>query len=184
MARIGLGFDTGGTYTDAVIMDLDTSEILARSKSLTTRNDLSIGISGAISKFDKDLLKNVSTVSLSSTLATNSIVEGKGCRVGLICIGSPITTTTTVDKSITVSGGHKPNGTESEPLDEESVEKFLKSVKGQVDCIAVTGFMSVRNPKHEQRVKEMARQILNIPTVCGYELSSVLGFNERESPVS
>ncbi|MBQ8643422.1 MAG: hydantoinase/oxoprolinase family protein, partial [Candidatus Methanomethylophilaceae archaeon] len=85
MARIGLGFDTGGTYTDAVIMDLDTSEILARSKSLTTRNDLSIGISGAISKFDKDLLKNVSTVSLSSTLATNSIVEGKGCRVGLIC---------------------------------------------------------------------------------------------------
>ncbi|MBR1973078.1 MAG: hypothetical protein IKA33_00145, partial [Candidatus Methanomethylophilaceae archaeon] len=50
MSNIGLGFDTGGTYTDAVIMDLDTSEILARSKSLTTRNDLSIGISGAISK--------------------------------------------------------------------------------------------------------------------------------------
>ena len=179
MSNIGLGFDTGGTYTDAVIMDLDTSEILARSKSLTTRNDLSIGISGAISKFDKDLLKNVSTVSLSSTLATNSIVEGKGCRVGLICVGESLSVTTVVDKSITVSGGHKANGTEDQPLDIASIEKFLNSIRGKVDSIAVTSFMSVRNPEHEQIVKKMAREILNVPTVCGYELSSALGFNER-----
>ena len=80
MSRIGLGFDTGGTYTDAVIMELDAGEILARSKSLTTRYDLSVGIRGAIENFDRELLAKVDTVSLSSTLATNSIVEGKGCR--------------------------------------------------------------------------------------------------------
>ena len=73
MSRLGLGFDTGGTYTDAVIMDLDTGEIFERAKSLTTRNDLSIGIKGAIAEFDKSLLSEVVTVCLSSTLATNSI---------------------------------------------------------------------------------------------------------------
>ncbi len=87
VSRIGLGFDTGGTYTDAVIMDLESGELLARNKALTTRNDLSIGIRNAIADFDRSLLDRVSTVSMSSTLATNSIVEGKGCRVGLVCIG-------------------------------------------------------------------------------------------------
>ena len=179
MSRIGLGFDTGGTYTDAVVMDLDTDEIFARSKSLTTRQDLSIGIRGAIQNFDRDLLKKVTTVCLSSTLATNSIVEGKGCRVGLICMGSDLTIKANVDESITISGSHSPTGKQTEPLDEESARMFLESIKGKVDCVAVTGFMSVRNPKHEQKVKAMAREILGVPTVCGYELSSGLGFNER-----
>ncbi len=179
MRRIGLGFDTGGTYTDAVIMDMDTGEIHARSKSLTTRQDLSIGIRGALANFDRALLDEISTVSLSSTLATNSIVEGKGCRVGLICMGSNLTIVANVDESITIAGSHTPTGKESEPLDEEAAEKFLRSIKGKVDSIAVTGFMSVRNPKHEQRIKEMAKEILGVPTVCGYELSSGLGFNER-----
>jgi N-methylhydantoinase A/oxoprolinase/acetone carboxylase beta subunit len=179
MSRIGLGFDTGGTYTDAVIMDLDTYEILARSKSLTTRNDLSLGIRGAIEGFDRELLDRISTVSLSSTLATNSIVEGKGCRVGLICMGDELSIEAHVDEKITLNGFITPAGKEEEPLDEEGARRFLESVRGKVDCIAVNGFMSVRNPKHELRIKEMAREILGIPTVCGHELSSGLGFNER-----
>lgn len=179
MSRIGLGFDTGGTYTDAVIMELDAGEILARSKSLTTRYDLSVGIRGAIENFDRELLAKVDTVSLSSTLATNSIVEGKGCRVGLICMGSQLTINANVDYSVSIAGSYSPTGKEMEPLDEDAARKFLESVRGKVDSIAVTGFMSVRNPKHEQRVKEMAREILGVPTVCGYELSSTLGFNER-----
>lgn len=179
MSRIGLGFDTGGTYTDAVIMELDEGVILARSKSLTTRYDLAVGIRGAIENFDRDLLHKVDTVSLSSTLATNSIVEGKGCRVGLICMGSQLTITANVDYSISIAGSYSPTGKETEPLDEDAARKFLESLRGKVDSIAVNGFMSVRNPKHEQRIKEMAKEILGVPTVCGYELSSTLGFNER-----
>ena len=179
MSRLGLGFDTGGTYTDAVIMDLDSGEILERSKSLTTRSDLSIGIKGAIAEFDKDLLSKVVTVCLSSTLATNSIVEGKGCRVGLVLIGSQITVSANVDYSIMIKGSHTATGKVDEPLDIEAARKFLTSIKGKVDCIAVTGFMSVRNPEHEQEVAAMAKEILKVPVVCGYELSSGLGFNER-----
>ena len=84
---IGLGLDTGGTYTDAVLMEMSDGSVLCKAKSLTTREDLCIGIRGSISGFDRKLLSKVCTVSLSSTLATNSIVEGKGCRVGLVCIG-------------------------------------------------------------------------------------------------
>ena len=179
MSRIGLGFDTGGTYTDAVIMDLETDTILARNKALTTRFDLSVGIRNAIAGFDRDLLDRVSTVSLSSTLATNFIVEGKGCRVGLVCIGHDLDIDAKVDEIVTVDGFFTPLGKEEEALDEEKVREFLESIRGKVDCIAVTGFMSVRNPKHEIRVKELAKEILGIPTVCGHDLSSGLGFNER-----
>ena len=59
-------------------MDLDSGKIICKAKSLTTREDLSIGIRGSIAGFDADLLKQVGVVSMSSTLATNSVVEGKG----------------------------------------------------------------------------------------------------------
>ncbi|MCH2329810.1 MAG: hypothetical protein MK310_10800, partial [Rhodobacterales bacterium] len=42
-----LGVDTGGTYTDAVILR-DETEVIASAKSLTTRHDLSFGISEVI----------------------------------------------------------------------------------------------------------------------------------------
>ena len=38
-----LGIDTGGTYTDAVILR-DEEEVIASAKSLTTRHDLAEGI--------------------------------------------------------------------------------------------------------------------------------------------
>lgn len=44
----GLGIDTGGTYTDAVIMDLRTDGVLAKAKARTTHDDLSIGLRKAI----------------------------------------------------------------------------------------------------------------------------------------
>ena len=84
-----LGIDTGGTYTDAVIYS-EEHGIVAKAKSLTTRHDLSIGISGALesvlaeSAIDPSAIR---LVSLSTTLATNALVEGQGGRAGLIMIG-------------------------------------------------------------------------------------------------
>ena len=42
-----LGVDTGGTYTDAVILE-DEERVIAISKALTTHCDLSLGIGSAI----------------------------------------------------------------------------------------------------------------------------------------
>ena len=177
--KIGLGMDTGGTYTDAVIMDLDTGKVLDKAKSMTTREDLCIGIRGAIEGIGEEYLRDVSVVALSSTLATNSVVEGKGCRVGLVCIGGDYNRAVNADYSVRVAGGHDYHGDPNEPLDVDAVRGFLESVRGRIDGLAVSGYLSIRNPEHEDAVREMAKDILGVPVVCGHELSSSLGFSER-----
>jgi N-methylhydantoinase A/oxoprolinase/acetone carboxylase beta subunit len=85
---IALGIDTRGTYTDAILVNYDNSESLAGAKALTTPHDFSIGIREAVVKV---LSQNTHTVSpdvielvgLSTTLATNAIVEGHGSPVCL-----------------------------------------------------------------------------------------------------
>ena len=87
--RLRLGFDTGGTYTDAVLYS-PARGIVASAKALTTRHDLSIGISGAALAVLEKAGANpadIGLVSMSTTLATNALVEGQGGRVALIGIG-------------------------------------------------------------------------------------------------
>ena len=84
-----LGVDTGGTYTDAVLI-CDEETVIASAKSLTTRHDLAIGIGGAIQAVLAESGANPSDItlaSLSTTLATNALVEGQGERIGLVYIG-------------------------------------------------------------------------------------------------
>ena len=76
-----IGLDTGGTYTDAALLDAAGGRVLATGKSLTTRDDLSIGLGGAIAKILQDFdgpASDIGMVSLSTTLATNAVVEGVG----------------------------------------------------------------------------------------------------------
>ena len=87
---LGLGVDTGGTFTDAAIVDLDTKKVLVKAKARTTYHDLSIGIIGAIDAAVKGNGVNpgdIKLVGLSTTLATNAILQGRGGDVGLIGIG-------------------------------------------------------------------------------------------------
>lgn len=174
-----LGIDTGGTYTDAVIIDFSTGRILSKAKSQTTYDDLSLGIDSAIGGLDGKYLREVQMVSMSSTLATNSIVEGKGGRVGLVGVGLDFDRSVSVDMMCTVKGRYNLHGRQTETMDEEKVKEFLESAKGKIDALAVSGYLSVRNPYHEMRVKTLSDQILGVPVVCGHQLSVSLGFDER-----
>ena len=82
-----LGIDTGGTFTDAVIIDLKTKKIQASAKAETTHDNLIEGITNAIHALEFDAFDQISYASLSTTLATNAIVENRGCRVGLLLMG-------------------------------------------------------------------------------------------------
>ena len=84
---IAIGIDTGGTCTDAVLYDLSEKRELSFAKSPTTHGRLEDGITAALRSLDQDLVKEADYVSLSTTLATNACVEGKGCRAKLILIG-------------------------------------------------------------------------------------------------
>lgn len=177
--NLGLGIDTGGTYTDSVIIDLDTKEILCKAKALTTREDLAIGIADSVDALDSKLFPHIKLVSLSSTLATNSVVEGKGGRVGLIVVGRKFDRSIDVERFYEARGGHTVNGLEQEPLDKEGCLNFIRSVKDEVDAFAISSYFSVRNPSHEQDLKRLVKSETNLPVVCGHELSMRLGFPER-----
>ncbi len=73
-----IGLDTGGTYTDAALFDVNQRVVRTTAKALTTRKDLSIGLGVAIAKvlevYD-GTPDNIQLVSLSTTLATNAVVE-------------------------------------------------------------------------------------------------------------
>lgn len=86
--RIGIGIDTGGTYTDAVAFDFEERKVLAKGKSRTTKEDLSVGITGALDFISADLRQSAEFIALSTTLATNACVENKGCRARLVLMGT------------------------------------------------------------------------------------------------
>ena len=82
-----IGLDAGGTYTDAALLDVERNIVRATAKTLTTHDNLSLGLSEAIgmvlAAFDGKS-NDIQLISLSTTFATNAVVEGVSGRVGLL----------------------------------------------------------------------------------------------------
>lgn len=177
---LGLGIDTGGTYTDAAIMDMANGTVIESNKALTTYPDLIRGINNSIEGLSPEHLKSIKFVSVSTTLATNTTLEGKGYPAGLILIGHTIPKKLASRYVISIRGGHDSNGNEIAPLEElETVREFVRQVKDKVAAFAVSGYFGVRNPEHELKVKEVIQETTDMPVVCGHELSMSLGAYER-----
>ncbi|WP_227762050.1 hydantoinase/oxoprolinase N-terminal domain-containing protein [Zhaonella formicivorans] len=174
-----LGIDTGGTYTDGVVVELAGKKIISRAKALTTREDLALGIANCINNLSFMDFKKISVVSLSTTLATNAIVEGRGCEVGLILIGHQPVQKLPVEHFAVVPGGHDIKGKPLAPLDMEKTREAIKEFKGKVGAVAISGYLSVRNPEHELIVRDLVQEILDVPVVCAHQLTTSLGFHER-----
>ncbi|MEK4535434.1 hydantoinase/oxoprolinase family protein [Peribacillus sp. FSL K6-1552] len=174
-----LGIDTGGTYTDGVIVEYGDKKILHKAKSLTTREDLTIGIEKCMRNLNFRDFGNISLVSLSTTLATNAIVEGKGCKTGVILIGDWPKGKLPSDNIVLLDGKFDIKGRVIKNLEGQQVGDAIEQFRGKVDAIAISGYASVRNPEHELYVKSKVREMLNIPVACGHELTSSLGFYER-----
>ncbi|WNY23771.1 hypothetical protein MmiHf6_10860 [Methanimicrococcus hongohii] len=179
--KLGLGIDTGGTYTDAVLMDLETGSIIEKSKSLTTHSNLVTGITKSIEGLSESHFKDVKFTSVSTTLATNTTLEGKGYPCGLILIGYSISGDLPVSDVLEIRGGHDADGNElDDPMkDLKELREFIRETKGSVASYAVSSFFSVRNPEHELLIKEKIAELTDQPVVCGHELSRALGVYER-----
>lgn len=177
-----VGVDAGDTFTDAVLFDQEEERVEEVTKVRTTHDDLSRGIFEAIDEvigeIDPD---NVIQVSLSSTLATNSIVEGRGGPVGLLTLGWEPSEDQEFPRSRRgyVPGRFNPRGEELEPLDEERAASLVEEWKDQVVGFAVSGYFGVRNPSHENRVQKIIEEITGKPIITGHDLSPQLGFYER-----
>ncbi|MEL7166255.1 MAG: hydantoinase/oxoprolinase family protein [Pseudomonadota bacterium] len=182
-----LGVDTGGTYTDAVLMQGE-ARVLARAKALTTRHDLAEGIGaavGAVLEASGVAPGDVAMASLSTTLATNALVEGQGGRAALIYVGfdkAPAATPGLAealgdDPVCVLAGGHRHDGAEAAALDEVALRGFLDGC--EVSGFAVAAQFGTRNPAHEQRVAEIVRDMTGAPVSASHQLSSKLGGPKR-----
>ena len=174
-----LGMDTGGTYTDGVILDGSSRKILCKAKALTTKDDLTIGLKNCLKNLEFDKMEEVSLVSLSTTLATNAIVEGRGGKVALIYMGVELEDEVPAEYTVKVKGRFDIMGRLKEKIDKDEVREVLTSLKGKVDAIAISGYASVRNSDHENEIKAIADEILNVPVICAHQLTSALGFQHR-----
>ncbi|WP_442579692.1 hydantoinase/oxoprolinase N-terminal domain-containing protein [Mesorhizobium sp. ASY16-5R] len=183
-----LGIDTGGTYTDAVLWS-ETTGVAAKAKALTTRHDLAVGIGGAVdavlekAKADP---KSVKLVSMSTTLATNALVEGQGGRVALLMIGftpadlarDGLEKALGGDPVIFCDGGHDVHGN-ARPLDLAHLEAELPALSATVSGFAVCAYFATRNPAHEILARDLIRERTGLPVTASHELSSKLGGPRR-----
>jgi N-methylhydantoinase A/oxoprolinase/acetone carboxylase beta subunit len=185
-----LGLDTGGTFTDAVLL-ADGRQVIASAKALTTPWNLALGISEAIHAV-LDLLapgarQEVSLVSVSTTLATNAVVENRFSPVCTLLIGfddamaerSGLQRRGTAGTVLRIRGGHTATGEEAAPLDEAAVERAVAEHAARVEAFAVAANFSVRNPQHELRARKIIRALSPQPVTCAHELSSKLDAPRR-----
>ena len=179
---MGLGVDAGGTFTDAVLYDFGADRTLERAKAPTTHHDLTMGIRRAVEQLSPRRLREVKLVSLSTTLATNAIVEGKGHGTGLILIGYDAydDARIPVTPKRLVPGRFDMDGEEIEALDEERLREVVRELLDEgVASIGLSSFLSVRNPIHEFRAREIVRKMTDLPVICGHELAGELNAIQR-----
>lgn len=186
MPGFNLGIDTGGTYTDAALVDMRSREIVASAKRLTTYGNLATGVRRAMEDVLADAAmvatNDINLVSISTTLATNALAEGKRARVGVFLIGfnEAMVERTNIAQAMPeavvtcIQGGHIYTGEEQAPLDEGAIKSTLESLEDQVEAFAVAAHYAVRNPSHERRAETLIRDLTRKPVTVSRDLSDAL----------
>src|SRR5260221_6243441 len=201
--KFRVGVDVGGTFTDIVLVEETTGAILV-AKVHTVPADPS---QGCIDGIEKALSRHqvepgeLSFVVHGTTIATNTIIEGKGAKAGLITSEGfrdvleiayqtrPRLYDIFFDKPKPLIPRHlcmgvperiHPDGTVKTRLDTDALRKVAKALQAEgVEAIAVAFLHSYRDPTHERQAGEvLAKELNGTPIV----LSSDVCPEFRESP--
>jgi len=178
--KIGIGIDTGGTYTDAVVYNFESGRVISAAKSLTTKNDLRVGILGALDLLDRELCRSAEIIALSTTLATNACVENKGGRAKLIFIGMDKSTMERQGSSYGVFGSDNIyycggsgsfDGKVLPQVDWESFDEGTKDWLKDAEGIGIVEVNAVNNgAPSEQEAKRRLKEKFDVPIICGSDL--------------
>lgn len=187
-----LGIDTGGTFTDGILLEPASRKILRSTKVLTTHHDLKLCIGEVFDGLLNPDPGPIALISLSTTLATNAIAEGKRRPVALFLLG--------YDPELVerfgfaeqfgtpyysfIPGRHDLEGVEQTPLDEAELKRNIELVRKNVDALAVASYAGPMNSNHEQRAAEILRQAADLPVVQANHLSSELDSIRRATTAS
>jgi N-methylhydantoinase A/oxoprolinase/acetone carboxylase beta subunit len=177
-----LGIDTGGTFTDGVLLDPATRQVVKKAKVLTSHHDLRLCIAGILDALVTGPATPISLVALSTTLATNSIAEGKSRPVALFLLGYDPDLVYKFEFErqfgdslfFFIHGRHDLNGREVESLDLAHLDTCLGALDRQAEAVAISSLVGMRNPAHEQAAADLASRLTRLPIVQGHQLSDNL----------
>lgn len=204
-----IAVDTGGTFTDLVIAD--SSGTVIPIKSPTVPSDPAEGVIGAVKlaaerlgmSFE-DMLRGCEQFIHGSTIATNTLLEGKGVKVGLI-------TTFGFRDTIEIRRGLRDNpwnhrlpypsdlvprsrrlgvrgriatdGTIVEDLDRDGVREVIRVLRDKgAEALAISLINSFTNPAHEDEIAAIASECWPGTWISrGSDIAPFLGEYERTS---
>jgi N-methylhydantoinase A/oxoprolinase/acetone carboxylase beta subunit len=176
-----VGLDVGGTRTDVVV--LRGNEIVSKVKLLTEHDDLlqtvCFGLLEAIQGVERQRIRRVV---VSTTLATNAIVQGETEPVGILVSSGPGMDPQSFaigDHYYPVSGAIDHRGEEVAPINEKQVVEIGKKLRSAgIRNAAVVSKFSVRNPEHEIRMRNLLADGFDYITL-GHQVSGQLNFGRR-----
>ncbi len=191
--KVRIGIDVGGTFTDAVVVDNETYEVIAKEKVPTTHHAERGVAQGIIEAINTVLTKNgispdnVIFIAHGTTQATNALLEGDVARVGIVGMGSGMEAERS-RKETTVGNIELAPGkylyTEHEFIDaasltDEAVKEAIDALKlKNVEVIVASESYSVDNPENEQKVIDLAVKEGLVAT-GGHEISQLYGLQAR-----
>ncbi|MCK9526715.1 MAG: hydantoinase/oxoprolinase family protein, partial [Limnochordia bacterium] len=182
MEDVTIGIDVGGTNTDAVL--LSGANVVALVKVPTNHDDLLSSTKQALEKI-LQYYQGDSPVRLhlSTTLSTNTIVEGRGERANVVVVPGPGVNLASLQfpfSLMELDGYVDHRGREVSPLNLDQVRQ-LQEVLGddKRQPLAVVGKFSQRNPCQEQTIAaELARWHKGVISL-GHRLSGRANFPRR-----
>ncbi len=201
-----LGVDVGGTFTDLLLID-ETSGETYSAKVPSTPADSSIGVLNGIAKIcDQNGIapEHITHVMHGTTVATNTVLEGKGARVGLVttagyrnvlqiarsyvpgglggwviynkrALMAPLELTIEADERLDA------RGEVIKPLDEAALERSLAALKAKnIEALTVCLVNAYASGRHELRVREIAERIMpGVPVSISSEVMPEMYEYER-----
>jgi len=186
--KYGLGIDAGGTYTDAVIYDLDNNKVVSSIKTITNRENLGKSINEVLDNFSEDILMNIKLISLSTTLTTNSCIEDKGSKATLVLIGCNEKIISelgykyglpSAEEMIFVEGEHRSDGSVKTFVDLEELKSKVMKYKDSTNGFAVVELGGVYNPEFEIEAKKLIETSTGLYTINANAISRELNFMKR-----
>ncbi|MGM0125530.1 hypothetical protein IGI37_002929 [Enterococcus sp. AZ194] len=189
--KVRIGIDVGGTFTDAVAIDNETYDVIAKLKIPTTHEE---GVARGIVKIVHRLLEennilaqDVIFIAHGTTQATNALLEGDVAKVGIIGMGTGMDARTakkeTNIEAIELAPGkhlqseHK--FIDSAKLTNEEIERSIHElVNKECQVIVASEAYSVDDPANELAIIEEAKKN-NLFATGGHEISQLYGLKMR-----
>ena len=190
MKKIWIGIDTGGTFTDLVLCELASGRYTYHKLPTTTGDPAKAVLDGIAEVIELAGLPrdDVEFLVLGTTLATNAVLEGKTARTGMITTRGfrdilelarqrrpsyfnldalkPVPPAPR-DCRVEVTERIAHDGAEIEPLADDEVRYAVDALRRKkVEAVAVCMLHSYANPAHEQRAREIVKEMWPQAYLC------------------